>query len=229
VLIAVIVILALVSCAKSSKEENSLSSQDNPASSVPEAEKPQRTLSFGGEGQNPETNTQAENISRKQNIGDMDRTRRFFDHAGTETHYPQDRVIGALSIVDLLDRESKNIYTLAEKWALALKDQRLTDTLEEMYAAEARSMAALKDETRNPLQHAVRMTRFGRIRFENGSARMDVRLFSDIGRTSGEMVFILNNDEWRILSDSFVLDELDIEYQFPDYSERPEIYGTFQM
>ncbi|MGC9312722.1 MAG: hypothetical protein ACP5IA_08500, partial [Sediminispirochaetaceae bacterium] len=71
--------------------------------------------------------------------------------------------------------------------------------------------------------------RYGRIRFEDGTARMDIRLFSKNGRASGELVFTFQQGEWRILAENIVLGELEEEYQFPDYSAESELYGTFQM
>lgn len=231
-LAALLLISAFIfaSCTRRSDEKSGEQPvQPDSAVRIENAEKPQRTLTFGddspGSGENP--GEQATEVIK--NPEPVNRTLPFSERVGTERHVPQDRIIGTLQVLPAEDRDSRQIHRLVGKWLSFLQEGETLTDLEDIYAGEVRDFASRREAFFPELKNPVEEVRYGRIRFEDGTARMDIRLFSEKGRASGELVFTFQQGEWRILAEDIVLGDLEEEYQFPDYSAVYELYGTFEM
>jgi len=222
--------LIFVSCTKRS-DETGEDQPIQPGRAVMEDNtgKPQRTLSFGDDDSGADINSSSETSEVKNIPRPVNRTLPFYERAGTEVYIPQDRIIGALMLIPPEDSDPRRIHRLVENWLSFLKDTETKSNLEDIYAGEIRDFASQRKSFYPDLKNPVESIRFGRIRFEDGNARMDIRLFSQKGRTSGELVFTFQQGEWRILAENIDLSELEEEYQFPDYLSDSELYGTFQM
>jgi len=222
--------LIFVSCTRRSDETGEEQPiQPDRAVREDNTEKPQRTLSFGDDDSDAAINSSMENSEVKNIPRPVNRTLSFYERTGTEVHIPQDRIIGALMLIPPEDSDSRRIHRLVENWLSFLKETETKSNLEDIYAGEIREFASQRKGFYPDLKYPVESIRYGRIRFEDGSARMDIRLISQKGRASGELVFTFQQGKWRILAESIDLGELEEEYQFPDYSSDSELYGTFQM
>lgn len=233
----IVLLLFCSSCTERSGGEKKRDASEGESGFAAENEQPGRTLTFGGDQTNDSTVASDEESGEKpEDTGEersdpqlIERNRSFLEHVGNEVHLPVDRVIGSLLLFPPADEDSRQIYMVCEKWLDCLKESLSHSNLEKLYAAESRELILMKHAHIGELQHNIESARYGRIRFENGEARLDIRLFSDIGRVSGELVFISRNGGWLILSEDINLSGLDDTYQFPDYSSEPELYGTFEM
>ncbi len=203
--------------------------QPDPAVTADNFEKPQRTLSFGEDNPGDENSPAVQTTNEKNKPGSVNRTLPFYERAGMEMHVPQDRIIGALMRMPAEDADSSRIQLLVENWLSFLKETETQSKLEDIYAGELQNFASQRTGFFPDIKNPVEAVRYGRIRFDDGIARMDIRLFSQTGRASGELVFTFQQGQWRILAENIDLGELEEEYQFPDYSARSELYGTFQM
>lgn len=236
-LVVIVLLLFSSSCTERSDRENKTDTSEGESALTVENEQSRRTLTFGSD--QPDDGAVKSDEGNGENTADtgeervtpqlIDRNRSFIEHVGNEVHLPVDRVIGSLLSLPPDDEDGRQIYMVCERWLDCLKESLSHSSLEELYAAESRELILMKHALVGELQHDIKSARYGRIRFENGEARMDIRLFSDIGRVSGELLFISRDGRWLILSEDIDLSGLDNDYQFPDYSAEPELYGTFEM
>jgi len=222
-------ILCIASCSKRMDNESSEQSRESGFASVETGTEPERTLNFGESRQSSSEHSAPIRQTKEEDGPGMKRTEPFLYYIGTKSHIPRDLVIGSLLQTGIMDDETRKIKLLIENWLFSLKKSDTRDNLEQFYSSRTWELTGAIRETTMSFSSPIVQARLGSIQFENGTARMDIRLFSDIGRAEGEIVFVLQNNSWKILSENIDYQKLDMEYRYPDYSGQSEVFGTFQM
>jgi len=195
--------------------------------------RPERALSFGNpDGENVPQNKQdsagtaADSGAGGEEPKDLSRRRPFFEYLGMETHYPVDLVIGRLQEPPETGSEEKKVLDLLERWLASISGEVVRGGSDDMYTGE--SSRILQNRLEGS-EYRIEKVRFGKIRFETGTARLDIRLFSDMGRTQGELILRLEEKGWRIQAVDLDFSSLEQAYVPPDYEKNPPVYGTMQM
>jgi hypothetical protein len=225
--------------------------------SIPEttSKRPGRTLSFGAAAvresgeraeraesgtatpeQNPSPSSEAsgrgipaesaDDRAGVRDLRDLSRTRPFFEYAGTDIRYPADLVIGRLETNSAGKTETGKILALMESWIRGGLEKKNAKRTESYYTEASDRILRLRFSDFN---FKIEEVRYGKIRFEDGTARLDIRIFSGKGRSSGTVVLRLEGREWKIQAVDVDFSTLGREYKAPDYVKNPTVYGTMQM
>jgi hypothetical protein len=212
------------SCANREEEQPAddepATTQESPAENTPAANGngTDRRITLGPENETPQTQTRPEgNENQRRTASRRARSRDFIVAARPgEGYLPEEFEIGPLADRYSTDADRRAVYRTAQNFFTKLGDGELPS--ESIHPSSRTSIRRTLDLAFSE-GYLPRRAVLGRIIISEGSARLNVSLYGDPGRTAGEVTVATEGNEWYISDIQVDLSKLDVE---PNEDERFE-------